>query len=112
MHREFIYFRVFDKNWNDLELTDDDLSELENAVLINPQVGKLIRGTGGLRKMRVPLTNRGKSVGARVLYVDYITHEKTVFMNVYPKSTQDTVTEKQKQEYKKLIEQLAKELKK
>ena len=112
MKREFVYFRIFDKNWNDLELTDDDLAELENTLLINPQAGRLIKGTGGLRKLRVPLSNQGKSGGARVLYVDYISYEKTILMNVYSKSVQDTLTEKQKQEYKKLIEQLSKELKK
>ena len=94
-----------------MKLTDDDLAELENTILLNPKVGRLIVGTGGLRKMRVPLTNRGKSSGARVLYVDYISYEKTILMNVYPKSVQDTLTDKQKQEYKKLIDQLSKELK-
>ena len=112
MNREFIYFKVFDKNWAVLELTDADLSELEKAILTNPQVGKLIKGAGGLRKMRVPMVNRGKSGGARVLYTDFISHEKTILMNVYPKSVKDTITEKQKQEYKKLIEQLSKELNK
>jgi len=31
MKREFIYFKVFDKNWSELKLTDDDLTELENT---------------------------------------------------------------------------------
>ena len=110
MNREFILFKVFDKNWNNLELTDDDLADLENTILSNPKVGKVIVGTGGLRKMRIPLENRGKSSGARVLYVDYESHEKTVLMNVYPKGVQDSITDEQKLEYKKLIDQLSKEL--
>ena len=112
MNREFIYFKVFDKNWSDLKLTDDDLTELENTILVNPKAGRLIVGTGGLRKMRVPMPDRSKSSGARVLYVDYVSFEKTILMNIYPKSVQDTLTDKQKQEYKKLIDQLSKELKK
>jgi len=112
MKREFIYFRVFEKHWRELGLTDNDLQELENAIIANPNIGKLIKGTGGLRKMRLPLFDRGKSGGVRVLYVDFISYEKTAIMNVYPKSIQETITDEQKHEYKKLIDQLSKELRK
>ena len=112
MKREFIYFRVFEKNWRELGLTDDDLRELENAIIADPNIGRLIKGTGGLRKMRLPLFGRGKSGGIRVLYVDFISYEKVAIMNVYSKSAQETITDEQKREYKKLIDLLAKELRK
>jgi len=112
MEREFIYFKVFEKNWRELGLTDDDLQELENTIIANPNIGKLVKGTGGLRKMRLPLLNRGKSGGMRVLYVDFVSYEKTAVMNVYAKSVQETITDEQKNEYKKLIALLSKELRK
>ena len=78
----------------------------------NPTIGKIIQGTGGLRKMRYPLSNRGKSESTRILYVDYVFYEKTIIMNVYSKDKQATLTTLQKQEYKKYIRILLEELRK
>ena len=33
-------------------LDDDDLQELESLILVNPQGGDVVRGSGGLRKLR------------------------------------------------------------
>jgi len=111
MAREFIYFMTFDRNWRDMGLTDDDLAKLENAIMENPSIGKIIQGTGGVRKMRFALPNsRGKSAGARVLYVDYIAFEKTVLLNVYPKSVKDNITDAEKTQLKKIVEGISREL--
>ena len=110
MEREFIYFKTFDKNWNELGLSENNLAELEKTIMANPEVGSLIQGTGGLRKLRFALPPKGKSGGVRVLYIDFISLEKTVFMNVYSKNRQENITNKEKQEYKVLIEMIAKEL--
>jgi hypothetical protein len=108
IRREFAYFKIFDKNWDKLGLNDFDLAELEQMILENPDVGKIIPGTGGLRKMRFALPHRGKSGSARVLYVDFMFYERVVLMNVYGKNEQDTLTDKQKQEYKMLIDKYLK----
>lgn len=110
MERTFIHLKVFDKNWNRLGLTDTDLQDLQKAISENPEAGDLIQGTGGLRKMRFALPNRGKSGGVRVLYVDYAYYEKAALMNVYAKAEQDTLTDHEKQRYKKQLELLSKEL--
>ena len=43
---------------------------LENILLKNPKVGDAIIGTGGLRKIRIPIGSTGKRGGGRVIYVD------------------------------------------
>ncbi len=53
MTREFIYTSPFRKSWEMMGLNDDDLKELENILLSNPQTGSVIQGTGGARKMRI-----------------------------------------------------------
>lgn len=106
MKREFIYFEIFDKNWRNLGLTDKDLIELENTINNNPDIGNIIQGTGGLRKLRFALPNKGKSGSIRVLYVDFISYEKTIFMNVYAKNEKENITDKEKQTYKTLINEL------
>ena len=113
MIREFICFKVFDKNWGAMGLSDSDLSELENAIMENPSIGKTIQGTGGVRKMRFVLpNNKGKSGGARVLYVDYVSYEKTLLLNVYSKGKKDSITDKEKQILKSEVEKFLKGLKK
>ena len=114
MTREFIYYKIFDKHWSELGLTDDDLMALEIAIMENPEIGDLIPGTGGLRKMRfvLPGNNKGKSGGARVLYVDFVSYEKTVLMNVYSKNEKDNITDNEKQQLKSIIKELEKELRK
>jgi len=80
MKGEFIYFKAFDKSWSGMGLTDDDLDELEKIIMDNPNIGRIVEGTDGIRKVRFALpNNKGKSGGARVLYIDYVSYEKTVF---------------------------------
>jgi len=112
MEREFFYYKTFEKHWKELGLKDNDLIALEQSIMDNPQIGAVIQDTGGLRKMRCALPNAGKSGGARVLYVDFASFEKTALMNVYPKSQKANITSGEKQELKKIIEELSKELRK
>jgi hypothetical protein len=50
-------------------LNDRDRRRLENEITDNPQIGAVMRGTGGLRKMRFSFEGKGKSGSSRVLYV-------------------------------------------
>ena len=53
-----------------LELVDDDVyRKFQNEMAANPEKGPVVKGTGGLRKARMSLPGRGKSGGARVLYL-------------------------------------------
>ena len=107
MTREFIMTPEFDKVWTQLGLNDDDLRELQEQILLNPQVGSVIQGTNGLRKMRFSL-NAGKSGGVRVLYVDLVVLEEVYLISAYAKSNKVNLSNKEKNEIKKLIELLKK----
>jgi hypothetical protein len=47
---------------------DDELRELQQLLIAQPDAGDLIRGGKGLRKVRWALPGRGKRSGARVIY--------------------------------------------
>ena len=111
MTREFIMTQVFDKRWDELSLGDEDLQELQNHIMQNPDIGDIIQGTGGLTKLRWNLPNTGKSGGIRVLYINYISQKTIVLVNCYSKSEKDNISEKEKTEYKKIIKAIWKELK-
>ena len=90
-------------------LSEDDLKKLEEILLENPQLGDVIEGTGGARKIRIQIENRGKSGGGRVIYVDVFEKEKLYFLLAYPKNVQDNLTPDQKKQVRKLVEAIKKE---
>ena len=109
MTREFVYTEPFRKCWKAMGLSEDDLKKLEEILLENPQLGDVIEGTGGARKMRIQIENRGKSGGGRVIYVDVYEKEKLYFLLAYPKNVQDNLTPDQKKQVRKLVEAIKKE---
>ena len=50
MIREFIFTATFNNCWKAMGLNDENLRELEQELLKNPQLGDVIEGTGGARK--------------------------------------------------------------
>ena len=49
-------------------LSDDEYRLLQQELVARPDAGRLIRGTGGLRKVRWAAKGRGKRGGARIVY--------------------------------------------
>ncbi len=48
-------------------LDADERAKVIDMVAASPAAGDLIQGTGGLRKVRIALSGRGKSGGARLI---------------------------------------------
>ena len=111
MNRTFIEVPTFTKRWQELGLTDRNLRDLQNILLNNPKCGDAIQGTGGLRKIRIPMNNRGKGKrgGARVLYIDIELKECIYFINVYSKDEKDDLTDDEKKAFKTVIKFLKEE---
>lgn len=90
-------------------LNDDDLRDLELTLLVNPQMGDVIEGTGGARKVRIPLGRRGKRGGGRVIYLDVFEQENLYLLFAYPKNVQNDLAPDQKKMIRKMIEMIRKE---
>ena len=110
MTRTFFSSLEFDKQWKRMGLDDEDKRRLENEIANNPKTGAVIRGTGGLRKMRFTLDGIGKRGGSRVLYVDYVVFERIYLITAYPKGEKDDITRSERELYRKMIEQTEREL--
>lgn len=106
MTREFIVLPSFALKWKGLGLDDNDMRRLENELLADPQLGDIMSGTGGVRKMRFAFENRGKSGSVRVIYIDFEVYEKIFFINVFQKSDKSNLTSGEKNEVKKLVKLL------
>lgn len=70
MRRSFVELPVFRARWSSLGLDERDLLRLQIELLADPKIGSVMRGTGGVRKMRFAFEHQGKSGGIRVIYVD------------------------------------------
>jgi len=89
----FIETSVFTREIKDL-LPDEDYRMLQTALMFRPDAGDIIRGGGGLRKVRWNLPERGKRGALRVIY--YWDPPETIYMLLpYKKTDQDDLTPEQ-----------------
>jgi len=71
---------------------EEDVLELMMRLLEHPDAGDVIPGSGGLRKIRVAASGRGRRGGARVIYYWFVEDEIIEFLSVYPKNRKSNVT--------------------
>ena len=107
--RTFIEVPLFTKRWKEIELNDADLLNLQIMLLKNPQSGPVMEGTGGIRKVRFPLENKGKSGSVRVCYTDFEEYEVTYLITAFTKKEQENLSAEEKTVLKKLVKALKNE---
>ena len=83
--RTFVEIPLFSKRWTEIGLDEDDLLALQIMLLKDPESGPVMEGTGGIRKVRFPLKNRGKSGSVRVCYADFEEFEVTYLITAFRK---------------------------
>jgi hypothetical protein len=75
-----------------LRVADEEtLRQFESELAAQPEAGDLIRHSGGLRKARMKLPGRGKSSGARVIYLWLPEARRIVLFMLYTKSKQSDI---------------------
>lgn len=89
------------------------MREIQDELLENLESGRVIRGTGGLRKLRVRAGRRGKGKrgGFRVIYLDLANLERTYLLALYDKGEKDDISPDEKRVLKALVERLKREAK-
>jgi hypothetical protein len=86
----FIETSVFTRFVNQY-LTDDEYLSLQNYLLLRPDAGPVIRGTGGVRKLRWRTSSTGKRGGIRVIYYWQVSDNEIWLLTLYGKSERDTI---------------------
>ena len=86
----FVETPLFSKLINEY-LSDEEYSRLQQTLIDSPESGAVIRGSGGVRKLRWAAPGRGKRGGYRVIY--YLRKPKGVvwMLTMYPKNVADTI---------------------
>ena len=98
MTRTFIEVPLFTKRWKEIGL--------QIMLLKNPESGPVMEGTGGIRKVRFPLEDRGKSGSVRVCYTDFAEYEVIYLITAFEKKEQDNLSAEEKSVLKKLVKAL------
>lgn len=108
MKATFVELSPFSKYREDY-VSDDEYRALQQALMSNPEAGDVIKGTGGLRKVRFGDKRRGKGKrgGLRVIYYYWIHGLQFWMFTVYDKDEMDDLS---KNERKVLSDLLAHEL--
>lgn len=102
---EFIETPTFTRMVTTL-LTDEEYGELQNDLVENPERGDLIKGGGGIRKLRYAMQGRGKSGGVRVIYYWVKDGHLIYMLVVYPKSKKDDLTDKETAILREFVKEL------
>lgn len=83
---------------------DDAYGSFQNELQKNPERGDVIPGTGGVRKARMRLPGRGKSDGARVIYLYLENYARIYFLTLYTKSQQADLSPAEKKAVREVVE--------
>jgi mRNA-degrading endonuclease RelE of RelBE toxin-antitoxin system len=89
-------------------LSGSEKSELIAYLSIRPQAGVLIRGTGGIRKLRWARIGQGKSGGVRVIYYFHNPEMPLYLLTVFGKNEKANISAKEKSILKKAVKNLVK----
>ena len=73
-------------------LSDDEYSMLQQTLLSDPEVGAIIPGSGGVRKLRWGVAGRGKRGGIRVIYFLRTRQGQIWMLTLYAKNVAENIS--------------------
>lgn len=83
-------------------LDDEERNHLLDYLALNPRVGTLIRGTGGIRKLRWRRRGIGTRGGFRVIYFYYNENLPLFLLTLFGKSEKENLSRAERNELAQL----------
>lgn len=84
-------------------LSDDAYKDLQQELAKRPEIGSIIPGSGGLRKLRWRGQGRGKRGGVRVIYYWATQEDQILMLFIYPKNVRDDLSSSQLKSLRDLV---------
>ncbi|MBI3408555.1 MAG: hypothetical protein HY040_09395 [Planctomycetes bacterium] len=100
----FIETPIFTRSIVDL-LDDDQYRALQLALLLRPELGRVIRNSAGLRKVRWSAPGTGKRGGLRVIYFWDEPSETFYMLMAFRKNAQENLTVQQRKVLSRLVQE-------
>ncbi len=85
-------------------LADEERTAIVDMIAADPTQGDLMQGTGGLRKVRVPLPGRGKRGGGRLITFFHDEEIPVFLIALYPKNVQADLTPDQRKAARRMTD--------
>jgi hypothetical protein len=86
------------------------LDDMLEFLARRPKAGRIIQGTGGLRKVRFAQPGKGKSGGTRVIYYYHNEDNPILLLLIYAKADKENLTDAQKAQLKKYVDSIIDEV--
>lgn len=87
-------------------LSDGAYRVLQLRLLADPSLGAVIPGTGGIRKVRVPMRGKGTRGGGRVIYIVRHQSGRIYLLTCYAKAVMEDLSPAQRRALRAIVEQL------
>ncbi len=85
-------------------LSDDEYAAMQQFLVVNPEAGDVIPGSGGVRKLRWGVAGRGKRGGLRVIYFLRRRNDEVWMLTLYAKNVADNIPAKVLKKIKEAID--------
>ena len=89
-------------------LDEQSQEELKDFLARNHKAGRIMQGTGGIRKLRWARPGAGKSGGVRVIYYFYNEAMPLFLLNIFGKNGKDNLSKAERNKLAKLVSILVK----
>lgn len=93
-------------NWAGKYLPDEEYTELQHYLMQHPEAGQIIRGSGGIRKLRWSRQGMGKSGGVRIIYYWAKPRHQIYMLTIYSKSEKENIDAETLKRIAKHLEEL------
>ena len=72
-------------------LSDEEYARIQNKLIADAEAGVVVRGSGGVRKLRVGTSNRGKRGAYRLIYYTRLADDQIWMLTIYPKNVTNSI---------------------
>ena len=101
----FVETSAFTKHLS-AHLSDDSYAALQALLAARPNAGSVIRGSGGIRKLRWGSKGRGKQGGIRVIYYWRVPEARIYLLTLYGKGVRDDLTPGELAAWRRVVEEI------
>ena len=94
-----IFQKLWPRYWD-----EDERAEFASFIALNPEAGSVVRGSGGVRKVRWVREGPGKSGGVRIIYLARNEAGEVYLLTLYAKSESENISLSTLKEIRRALE--------